>query len=195
MNASRFDRLVRALTDGATPRRVVLRGLAGAGFAAALLPWIGEDLDARRGKKRGKRKKGKQNKKPPVNRFGCRNVGVACSSAGQCCSGICEGGRRRKGKKTRKTCRAHDTGGCRVEQDSCSGEFFPCTATNGADGFCHVTTGNAPYCGVSSTTFDCTKDEDCIDLCGPEAACVVCDNPDLGSFQVCIGLKEECLSP
>ena len=41
MNASRFDRLVRALTDGATPRRVVLRGLAGAGFAAALLPWIG----------------------------------------------------------------------------------------------------------------------------------------------------------
>jgi hypothetical protein len=24
---------------------------------------------------------------------------------------------------------------------------------------------------------------------------VVCDNPDLGSFQVCIGLKEECLSP
>jgi hypothetical protein len=188
MSESRINALLHALQDGPTTRRAIARGLAGIALAAGLAQSGAANLDAR--KRRNPRQK-----KPPVNRFGCRNVGVACSSAGQCCSGICEGGRRRKGKKTRKTCRAHDTGGCRVEQDSCSGEFFPCTATNGADGFCHVTTGNAPYCGVSSTTFDCTKDEDCIDLCGPEAACVVCNNPDLGSFQVCIGLKEECLSP
>jgi hypothetical protein len=189
MNPARFDALVRSLGGSAISRRTLARGLTVTATAAALSPWHADPSAAR------KRKKG--NKKPKVNRFGCRSVGVACSSASQCCSGICERarGKSKNGQKRKKTCRAHDTGGCRVEQDSCSGEFFSCTAANGADGFCHVTTGNAPYCGVSSTTFDCTKDEDCIDLCGLEAACVVCDNPDLGSFQVCVGLKEECLSP
>ena len=190
MNAFRVDALLRAMQDGPTTRRALSRGLAGIALATGLAQSGADNLEARTRRKR-------RQKKPPVNRFSCRNVGVVCTNAGQCCSGICEGraGTGNNGKRRKKTCRAHDTGGCRVEQDSCSGEFFPCTATNGEDGFCHVTTGNAPYCGVSSTTFDCTKDEDCIDLCGSEAACVVCDNPDLGSFQVCIGLKEECLSP
>jgi hypothetical protein len=189
MNAFRFDALLRALQDAPTTRRAIAKSLAGIALTAGLAPAATAKRNATKHRKR--------RTKPPVNQFGCRNVGVVCTSASQCCSGICERapGKSKNGKKRKKSCRAHDTGGCRVEQDSCSGEFFPCTATNGADGFCHVTTGNAPYCGVSSTTFDCTKDEDCIDLCGPEAACVVCDNPDLGSFQVCIGLKEECLSP
>ena len=189
MKETRFDAVVRALSVTAASRRALARAAPGLAIAAALMPWSGSDLDARRRKKR--------NNKSKANRFGCRNVGRACSSASQCCSGICEGqgGKGKNGKRRKKTCRAHDSGGCRVEQDSCSGDFFPCTATNGENGFCHVTTGAASYCGVFATTFDCAKDEDCIELCGPEAACVVCDNPDLGSFQVCMGLREECLSP
>jgi hypothetical protein len=190
MSESRITALLRAVQDGPATRRAIARGLAGIALAAGMARSGVANLEARKRRKRKRRKK-----KPLENGFGCRSVGVACASASQCCSGICEGGQRKKGKQARKTCRAHDTGGCRIEQDSCSGEFFPCTATNGENGFCHVTTGNAPFCGVSSTTFDCTKDEDCVDLCGSEAACVVCDNPDLGSFQVCVGLKEECLSP
>jgi hypothetical protein len=195
MNASQFDSLVGALTDGAAPRRVLVRGLVGAGIAAALMPWGQEELDARRSKKRGKRKK--DNKKPKVNRFGCRNVGIACSSANQCCSGICEGrgGKGKNGKKRKKTCRAHDTGGCRADLESCSANRdITCTTTTGEDGFCHITTGNAPYCAFDGIDAECTKDEDCIELCGPLAACSVCAVPGEEEFRFCAG-PGSCTGP
>ena len=182
MNTSHFGDLARVLTDGAITRRAVMRGMAGALGAAGLSHAGLTSLQA---------KKGKRRKQPsPVNRFGCRNVGVACSSANQCCSGICEGGRGKdkNGKKRRRTCRAHDTGGCKVSQDSCSTSTnFTCTTVTGEAGFCHLTTGNAPYCAFDGIDSECTRDEDCIDLCGPQAACSVCAEPGLAAFRFCAG--------
>lgn len=183
MHQTRFDTLTR--TFG---RRAVSRGIAGAAIVAALAPGHPGVLSARKSKKK--------KQKPKVNRFGCRNVGAACASSNQCCSGICEGrgGKTRSGKRRKKTCRAHDTGGCRLEDDSCLVEPVPCVTSEGQDGFCQVTTGNAPYCAVSGVTFGCTRDVECVQFCGERAACGVCADPDLGTFQICAGLGE-CSDP
>lgn len=182
MNHARFDALVRSLGVGAMSRRTLARGLTVTATVAALTPWHADPSAAK------KRKKGK--KKPKVNRFGCRNVGVACSSANQCCSGICagRGGQGKNGKRRKKTCRAHDTGGCRADLESCSANRdITCTTTTGEDGFCHITTGNAPYCAFDGLDAECTNDEDCIELCGPLAACNVCAVPGQEETRFCGG--------
>lgn len=182
MNATRFDAAVRSLIGRAQSRRGLTRALPGLALAAALTRWGVDDPQA------GKRKKRKNT--PKANRFGCRNVGVECASASQCCSGICEGsgGKGKNGKRRKKRCRAHDTGGCKAAQDSCSTSTdFECVTTTGEDGFCHLTTGNAPYCALDAIDSECTKDEDCFELCGPLAACNVCAEPGQAEFRFCGG--------
>jgi len=94
---------------------------------------------------------------------GCRHIGKRCRSADQCCSGTCK----------RHTCRAHDTGICKVSQDSCLGPFV---CGSGSFGICNclVTTGKAAFCGLSGTSSTCTRDEECVATKGEGAACVIC---------------------
>jgi hypothetical protein len=115
-------------------------------------------------------KKRRKNKKIKRNSFGCVNVGNFCKDPGQCCSGICQG------KKGKKRCRAHDTGGCQPAS-LCTffgAEGIPCTTSSAVPGQCGTTTGNAGYCVGVGDCFPCAKDADCHDVCGPHAACVQC---------------------
>jgi hypothetical protein len=146
------------------PRRDILRSLAGAGIGvgATRLP------DHAEAKKKRRRKRKFRKAKP--NAFGCLDVDKACKRASQCCSGIC------KGKKGRKRCKAHDTGGCQPES-LCTffgEEGVPCTTSSGVPGQCGTTTGNAGYCVGAGDCFLCAKDADCHAICGPQAACVQC---------------------
>jgi hypothetical protein len=90
MDGSQFDHIVRSVTDSR-------RSLLGATLAAAA-GW----LSANSTEAKKKRKRKKKDKKPKPNEYGCFEVGDTCKTAGQCCSGICEG----------KKCRAHGTGTC-----------------------------------------------------------------------------------
>lgn len=175
MNAHGFDLVARSLTGGSS-RRGLLGGLVAAtcGIAAGRLP------DATAGKKR---------KQPKANTFGCVNVGKACRKAKECCSGICEG------KKDKKTCRAHDTGGCEAgaATNLCGGSGVSCTTSTGASGGCETTTGNAGYCrtgGVWCKSTPCRKDVDCRSECGPDAACIRCPGTCGDTETVCAGLCE-----
>jgi len=163
MDANQFDGLAR-LVGRASPRRRFVVGLALSplvGFVAARRP---DDAPAR---KRHKRKKRKQ---PKPNAFGCLDVGKACKNNQQCCSDICQG------KKGRKRCKAHDTGGCPAGSLSgqCGGETLSCRTVSGVVGRCETTTGNAGYCAGGGDCFACTKDAECQAVCGPRAACAKC---------------------
>jgi hypothetical protein len=159
----RIERLRKALL--AIPsRRDVLRGFAamGLGLGIARAPGF---ADAKKKRKHKKRKV----KKPKLNAFGCLNVGAACQSEEQCCSGICAG---RQGKRT---CRAHHVGPCTAEFDGCRSLAVGC----GAGGFCFRTTGQASFCGGQGGRCKvCARDADCVVDHGPGAACVVCDDCD-----------------
>lgn len=159
MDAARFDRLTRSLA-AVSSRRVLLRGLASLGLAVGHVPDI---TTARKRKKTVK-----------FNDFGCVDVGNFCKHAEQCCSGICKGKHPGKGK-----CKAHDVGGCRPGQDSCTSEA-PCTTSTGFSGECFTTTGNAGYCAAGNACTACTNDADCVLELGPGAACVQCDPSGCG---------------
>jgi hypothetical protein len=142
-------------------RRDVLRGLvaAGLGLVAARLP---EPAGA-----------SKKRKKPRRNTFGCVDVGGFCRIPGQCCSGICEG------KKGKKTCKAHDTGGCAAggRPEICGGTNVSCTSSV-YRGACATTTGQAGYCAVNLVLSPCQTDVECQVVVegglGPTAACIRC---------------------
>lgn len=176
MDATRFDRLTRLVTD-ASSRRDLLRGLAGAtlGTAAIRLPG---SADAKKKQEKHKKKR----KKPMLNAFGCLNVGQACGgNSDRCCSGICQGKRPKKGKKDRSTCAAHNVGVCTATQDACAGGSLSC----GANATCYRTTGNASFCGTAfgASCTACAKDTDCEGEFGPGAACLRCANcPDPGTL-------------
>jgi hypothetical protein len=162
MDADRFDAFARSVTAALSTRRTVLIGAASVGLAAA--PASGS---AKRRKRRVKR-----------NAFGCVNVGGVCKHGGHCCSGLCEGTKRRR------TCRAHDTGGCRAgnQPQGCNGTDIVCTTSTGnPKGVCATTTGNGGYCVYSGGCYPCQTDADCQELCGPRGACFLCDDcPDTG---------------
>lgn len=101
---------------------------------------------------------------------GCKNVNAKCNKAKDCCSGLC------KGKKGKKRCKAHDTGGCRAGQpeDACLVENIECTSGAGFPGICATTTGNAGYCFAREGATACQRDADCRAEMGPRAACVIC---------------------
>jgi hypothetical protein len=154
MNSDRFSRLTRFVAQRASRRGLI----AALGFAGITIPGVA-------GAKRRHKKRKKKN--VIFNAFGCVDVGKFCQNGTQCCSGICEG------KKGKKKCRAHDASTC-TDGDGCAGEFVACTPTVGDSGNCAVTTGNASYCGTIAVCFDCTKDADCVPVCGIGAACIVC---------------------
>lgn len=157
MDTSRFDLWARTISH-----RLSRRGLTGAlGIAAAGIPSMA---------KARKRKKKRKKKKVTFNAFGCVDVGNFCNNAGECCSGVCQG------KKGKKKCEAHDTGGCRADQDFCIDEEVPhCTTTIGGEGICFRTTGKASYCAPENgQCVPCNTDADCQPFCGLGAACLAC---------------------
>jgi hypothetical protein len=159
MDDIQFDRLTR---------RLVLSGFAAAlGLGTASRP---DGASARRRKK-----------KPQFNEFGCVNVGGKCRGKDSvCCSGICRGKKPKKGKKDKRRCVDHDTGGCAAgEQEAfCGGTDINCVTTAGESGVCNTTTGNAGYCTSFGGCFPCSKDADCRAVCGDQAACTICDSCD-----------------
>ncbi len=176
MENRHFDDLVRGL---ALPRRSLLAG-------ALALAVSQLDLASGAGKKR-KRRKPKSKPKPKPNEFGCLELSDPCRTSAQCCSGICEG------KKGKKRCRSHDTGGCQpgAEPQECSGEEMDvvCTTSAGKQGICGTTTGNAGYCLATGTCFDCRTDADCKAALGgqfgPQLACVRCADCDEFGGTIC----------
>lgn len=117
-------------------------------------------------KKRGKRSKLKR------NAFGCVNVGGKCRGKdANCCSGICEGKKRKKGKKDTSRCMAHNVDDCPAGANSCLEGIIECT-----NGFCYHTTGRASFCAAGGVCFDCKRDTDCEPLTGPGAACGMCSD-------------------
>jgi hypothetical protein len=174
MQTSRFDALTRSWS------RLLSRRSAAGVLGLSTLTLTGF-ADARK-------RSGKKKKRPKFNDFGCVNVGGFCKSDRQCCSGICEG------KKRKKRCRAHDTGGCQEGQDNCEGIPIRCLNGTSDGGLCLRTTGKAGYCFgifVASQCMDCRKDADCVPFCGPQAACVVCPSCGGSEFQTaCVGPVE-----
>jgi hypothetical protein len=122
----------------------------------------------------GDARKRKKAKKLQRNSFGCVDVGDACrGSDANCCSGVCQGKKPKKGEKDKSRCVAHNAGECQADQDVClSLQEIQC----GTNGNCARTTGNASFCAdfENSACFDCTKDTDCEADFGAGAACVIC---------------------
>jgi len=170
MEGIQFDHLVRSSTR--SRRSLLGRALA---VAAGLLTTRG--VDAR---KKRRRKKRKSTATP--NELGCLEVGDPCSSDGQCCSGICDG------KKGKRRCKAHDTGGCAAGSApvGCGGTDVACTTSLGDPGTCATTTGNAGYCQYAPANYPCQTDVDCQvaegGLLGPRAACIRCADGVGGSL-------------
>ena len=160
MDTARFAALARAVT-AMVSRRAFAAALALSGVA------IPDLVDARKRKRRRKKKK-----KVKFNDFGCVNVGKFCQNNGQCCSGICQG------KKDKRKCKAHDTGGCQPGSaaPACGGTEVICTTSPGGEGRCGTTTGNAGYCfNAVALGPTCTKDAECQAVLSSEtAACVQC---------------------
>jgi hypothetical protein len=157
MDTPQFDRLTRALADTASRRQTIAALFLG-GTAIAC---VGNGAVA---------KKKHHKKKVTFNDFGCVNVGGFCKNDEQCCSGVCQG------KKGKKRCQEHDSGGCQAgtSRATCGGEDVVCTTTAGFGGLCDTTTGNAGFCGLGGDCQQCARDADCQASFGPQAACVVC---------------------
>jgi hypothetical protein len=169
MDQNRFVSVTRSLTT-LPSRRDLLRGLvaAGLGLGIARLP----DLVEAKTKRKKRRKK---EKTPQLNEFGCLEVGDACRSETDCCSGICAGA---KGKKR---CQAHGTGAC--PQNSvgiclATADEIPVLKCGNNDlCFCYTTTADSNFCGnrgprvgnVESCA-DCQTDADCLALGFPAGA-------------------------
>jgi hypothetical protein len=98
----------------------------------------------------------------------CKNLNAKCKRSQKCCSGVC------RGRKGRKRCKAHDTGGCPRGQDACAGSDA-CTTSTGNPGHCATTSGNAGYCVFGAPNCRvCTHDDECRPQFGPRAACLRC---------------------
>jgi hypothetical protein len=98
-------------------------------------------------------------KKAKPNAFGCIEVGKACVTAKDCCSGICQG------KKGRKLCVAHGTGTCDQEADGfCEAADPARTVCNDTpDCVCVATTAGSKFCADTSSggCAPCKTDADC----------------------------------
>jgi hypothetical protein len=163
MDGTQFDHMIREFTRSR-------RSLLGGGLAAVTGRLVGPAVEARKHRK-GEKRKGK---KVRPNEFGCLELGNPCGSAADCCSGICEG------KKGKRRCGAHDTGGCVAGSTSisCGGADVACIAAPGEAGLCATTTGNAGYCRSAFYDYPCQTDFDCQTVnggrLGPRAACIRC---------------------
>jgi hypothetical protein len=168
MSFDHFDPVARSLM-AKPPGRGFLRGPTG--FAVGLAA-LGSNAAA-------EARNWRRMKTPQRNAFGCLNVGQKCRGKDALgYSGRCGGKKPERGRKVRRTCVAHDTGG-RAEvqpQKECGGhEGLICTSPSGLEGVCKRATGNAGFCAVSGDCFPRRKDADCQPLCGLGAACVFCE--------------------
>jgi hypothetical protein len=168
MDDRRFDALARSLTR-TSERRSLLRGVAATTLALAVtrISGVSGTVAARH------KKKHKKKTKLVRNAFGCVDVGGKCrGNDANCCSGICQGKKPKKGKPDKSHCVAHNVLGCQVDQDACVEFPAPC----GTNGFCYRTTGNASFCGGGggSCVVECSNDADCAESWGPGSACIVC---------------------
>jgi hypothetical protein len=191
MDQNRFDAVTRSLS-GFPSRRDLLRGLAGAGLGLGIarLPDL---VDAK--KKRKKRKK--KAKKPQPNAYGCLEIGDACGSEADCCSGICEGTKK-------KTSRAHGTGTC--PQDSvgiclATADETPVLKCGNSDVcFCYTTTAGSNFCGHlgprigdQAACADCQTDADCAALGFPAGSACAPVGAGYCSAQCSTGMA--CMPP
>lgn len=158
-----FDRLIRSINPSSSRRGLVRGVIASLGIAAVHGP--GSAI-ARKKRKR---------KKLQFNEFGCVDVGNACrGNNANCCSGICEGKKPKKGKRDKSRCVAHGDEGCLPSDDIC--RFTPVSCGPAENGQCFLTTGGAGYCAANAPGCEpCRTDTDCEPLFGPGAACVVCE--------------------
>jgi hypothetical protein len=177
MNHLRFDDVTRRFSR-LSSRRHLLGGLASGilGLGAGQLA----DLAIAKKKRKGKRRRVK---KAQPNEFGCIEVSDPCSTAGDCCSGICEG------NKGKRRCKAHDTGGCVAGSAfvGCGGStYVDCATSLGGAGVCATATGNAGYCLHAPASYPCQTDHDCKvvagGMLGPRAACIRCTDGIEGSI-------------
>jgi hypothetical protein len=158
MDALQFDRLARLLSKGAA-RRTITHGIAPAVFG---LIAFGSSDEA----------KARENKLER-NAFGCVDVGLPCRGRdANCCSGMCDGKKPKRGKKDKSLCVAHHVLNCPAGADVCSGTGEFCGFAFNGD--CVQTTGQATFCGLNAVCSDCRKDTDCESTAGPGAACIVC---------------------
>lgn len=189
MDQHRITALKRSLISMPS-RRDVLRGLAAAGLGLRAM-WPQEPAVAK-----GKRKRKNKKKKAKPNAFGCLSVNKTCKNAEQCCSGICEG------KKSKRRCRAHDTGTCEQDVAAICQSASPITTTcnNRGDCACFRTTAGSSFCAElfcgregCSECAECQRDADCVALgFPPEAACAPV------SAGLCAGICESgmaCVAP
>jgi hypothetical protein len=178
MDGTHFDRLTRRFSAAPT-RRTVLIGLAAA-LGLAVSPAAG-----------GAKKRQRRKKKLKLNRFGCVDVGKPCrGNSANCCSGICEGRKPKKGKRDKSRCVAHNVGACTPENDTCLVETGNFCNPEKKFAACYRTTGNASFCGNAAVggCIECRTDADCLDF-GAGSACVVC--PTCAVY----GLETSCISP
>lgn len=161
MDGSGFDALIQSVMGS---RRSLLGGVA-----ALAVGWLGVGEIA--AKKKGKNKK---KKKAKPNEFGCLEVGDACKSEEQCCSGICEG------KKGKRRCGAHGAGTCEQEGSGVCTADNPGSlrCNNEINCLCLQTTAGSIFCGEGGNTgldvcADCQTDADCEALGHPAgSACI-----------------------
>jgi hypothetical protein len=157
VDESRFDGLSRVLAHS---RRGFMGGVVA---AVAITTWRAPHAVAK-----------KRQRKLKKNQFGCVDVGKACrGKAANCCSGICQGKKPKKGKQDTSRCVAHDAGSCQADQNTCASLAITC---NGGGGSCFQTTGKGAFCGdvTDSDCRACNKDADCVAEFGVGAACIIC---------------------
>jgi hypothetical protein len=180
MKQEHFDTITRSLTS-AISRRGFGRTLASGGLGALLRACDAPDIGAKKRKQKHKRRKKQRKQQIVRNAFGCVDVDQRCAGNSlNCCSGICQGTRPKKGKNDTSKCVAHNTGICTVDTNACDlGVELPCSA-DGSRSNCSLTTGNAAFCaaidpveGARPNCRSCAKDTDCQGEFGPGAACVV----------------------
>jgi hypothetical protein len=172
MDAPRFDRLARSLTN-ASSRRGLLSGLAATAIGLAAMRFSGGVAA-----KKKRKNKNKKSKKLKLNVFRCVNVGGKCKgNSANCCSGICQGKKPKRGEKDKSRCVAHNVEECQPEQDACLEFPTPC----GTGGVCFRTTGETSFCGAGGECRTCSKDTDCQAEFGAGAACVACADECAGT--------------
>jgi hypothetical protein len=180
VHPTRFDRLARSLTVG-TSRRSALALAAGVVGLASSLP---DDSSAK-----------KKNKKAKPNEFGCLNVGQPCrGKSTNCCSGICQGKKPKKGKRDKSRCVGHNEGLCTPELNVCTIND-PALSVCNTDAVCLETTGRGVFCGTNIPFSEagncraCSRDTDCVAFgFPPGSACALitaCGSCAATGFRAC----------
>jgi hypothetical protein len=149
MDPVRFDALT--LGVGAEPSRRGLLRLVGTGAMAALVSAL--------------------NRPEGVGAL-CKSDGGKCRRGPECCSGTCQG----KKKKKRRCRAAPGALGCTIDDPYAT----PCPNSSDPNHFCWVTLANKPFCGTSLQCFACASDDDCVSQFGNASARCVKFGPEAG---------------